>query len=270
MNKRLIFLLWVWILTQPSILFAQGTAPVINSTLSGKVVDAKTKEPLIGATIQIKGITNGASTDVNGKFTLKTAQTLPFTLIVTYVGYKTREVAAISNTIDIELDENLGQLSEVVVVGYGTQKRSDITGSIASVPLEIKQQPVVSLERLLQGSIAGVTVTQTSGQPGGGVSVQVRGSNSITAGSDPLYVIDGFPINNDYGVSDAGVTDGPKINPLSSLNTADIESIDVLKDASATAIYGSRGANGVVIITTKGDQPKNPPLATMPITDNNK
>ncbi|MVM29321.1 SusC/RagA family TonB-linked outer membrane protein [Spirosoma sp. HMF4905] len=256
MNKSLIFLLWVWVLTQPSSLFAQGTAPVINATLNGKVLDAKTKEPLIGATIQIKGITNGASTDANGKFTLKTAQTLPFTLIVTYVGYKTREVAAVSNTIDIELDENLGQLSEVVVVGYGTVKRSDITGSIASVPLEIKSQPVVSLERLLQGSIAGVTVTQTSGQPGGGVSVQVRGSNSITAGSDPLYVIDGFPINNDYGVSDAGVTDGPKINPLSSLNTADIESIDVLKDASATAIYGSRGANGVVIITTKGGSAK--------------
>ncbi|RYF63196.1 MAG: SusC/RagA family protein, partial [Cytophagaceae bacterium] len=103
----------------------------------------------------------------------------------------------------------------------------------------------------LQGAVAGAVVTQTSGQPGGGVSVQIRGNNSITAGSDPLYVIDGFPINNDYSLNDAGVTNGSKINPLSTLNTADIESIDVLKDASATAIYGSRGANGVVIITTK-------------------
>ncbi|UFH56170.1 TonB-dependent receptor [Spirosoma sp. KNUC1025] len=251
MKKSFILLLWIWILTQPSGLFAQGTAPVINATLTGKVVDEKTKEPLIGATIQIKGITNGAATDVDGKFTLKTAQTLPFTLVVTYVGYKTREVTAISNTIDIELEENLGQLNEVVVVGYGTQKRSDITGSIASVPLEIKSQPVASVERLLQGSVAGAIVTQTSGQPGGGVSVQIRGNNSITAGSDPLYVIDGFPINNDYSLNDARVTDGSKINPLSSINTSDIENIDVLKDASATAIYGSRGANGVVIITTK-------------------
>ncbi len=251
MKKSFIILLWIWILVQSSDLFAQGSTPVINSTLTGRVLDEKTKEPLIGATIQIKGITNGAATDAYGKFTLKTAQTLPFTLIVTYVGYKTREVAAISNTIDIELEENLGQLSEVVVVGYGTQKRSDITGSIASVPLEIKNQPVASVERLLQGSVAGAIVTQTSGQPGGGVSVQIRGNNSITAGSDPLYVIDGFPINNDYSLNDAKVTDGSKINPLSSINTSDIETIDVLKDASATAIYGSRGANGVVIITTK-------------------
>ncbi|GAB3742571.1 SusC/RagA family TonB-linked outer membrane protein [Spirosoma lituiforme] len=251
MKKSFIFLLWVWSLTQPGILFAQGSAPVINANLTGKIIDEKTKEPLIGATVQIKGTTNGAATDANGTFALKTGQTLPFTLIVTYVGFKTREVTAISNTINIELEENMGQLGEVVVVGYGTQKRSDITGSIASVPLEIKSQPVASVERLLQGSVAGAIVTQTSGQPGGGVSVQIRGNNSITAGSDPLYVIDGFPINNDYSLTDAGVTNGAKINPLSSINTSDIESIDVLKDASATAIYGSRGANGVVIITTK-------------------
>ena len=251
MKKSFITLIWTWILIQPFVLVAQNTAPVINATLNGKIVDEKTKEPLIGATVQIKGTTNGAATDVNGTFFLKTGQTLPFTLIVTYVGYKTREFAAISNSVNIELEENTGQLGEVVVIGYGTQKRSDITGSISSVPLEIKNQPVASVERLLQGSVAGAIVTQTSGQPGGGVSVQIRGNNSITAGSDPLYVIDGFPINNDYSLNDAGVTSGSKINPLSSINTSDIESIDVLKDASATAIYGSRGANGVVIITTK-------------------
>lgn len=256
MKKSFIILLWLGILILPWTVYAQRPAPVINATLSGSVLDEKTREPLIGATIQIKGTTNGAATDADGKFTLKTGQKLPFTLVVNYVGYSQQEVLATTNTITITLKENTSQLSEVVVVGYGTQKRSDITGSIASVPLEIKQQPVVSLERLLQGSVAGVTVTQTSGQPGGGVSVQIRGSNSITAGSDPLYVIDGFPVNNDYSVSDAGVTNGPKINPLSTLNTADIESIDVLKDASATAIYGSRGANGVVIITTKGGSAK--------------
>lgn len=251
MKKRFIFLLWSWILLVPGTLFAQTSVPVINSTLSGTIVDDKTKEPLIGATVQIKGTTNGAATDVDGKFALKTGQKLPFTLLVNYVGYSPQEVLATTNTISIELKENASQLNEVVVVGYGTQKRSDITGSIASIPAEVKSQPVASAERLLQGSVAGAVVTQTSGQPGGGVSVQIRGNNSITAGSDPLYVIDGFPINNDYTLNDAGVTNGSKINPLSTLNTADIESIDVLKDASATAIYGSRGANGVVIITTK-------------------
>ena len=138
-----------------------------------------------------------------------------------------------------------------MVIGYGELKRKDITGAVASIPTELKAQPVASVERLLQGAIPGAIVTQTSGQPGGGVSVQIRGSNSITASSDPLYVIDGFPINNDYGIVDAGVTNGPKINPLSSINSGDIESVDVLKDASATAIYGSRGANGVILITTK-------------------
>lgn len=251
MKKSFIYLLRLWILILPWSLFAQSTAPVINSTLSGRIVDEKTKEPLIGATVQIKGTTNGAATDVDGKFSLKTGQILPYTLLVNYVGYSPQEVLATNNTIHIELKENASQLSEVVVVGYGTQKRSDITGSIASVPLEIRNQPVASVERLLQGSVAGAIVTQTSGQPGGGVSVQIRGNNSITAGSDPLYVIDGFPINNDYSLTDAGVTNGSKINPLSSINTSDIETIDVLKDASATAIYGSRGANGVVIITTK-------------------
>ncbi|GAB3930383.1 SusC/RagA family TonB-linked outer membrane protein [Larkinella terrae] len=251
MKKSLFFLLWLTILFQPAILLAQNNGPVINATLTGRIIDDKTKEPLIGASVQIKGTTNGAITDIEGKFALKTGQTLPFTLVVNYIGYVSREVNVVANTIEIELHENVNQLSELVVVGYGTQKRSDITGSIASIPAEIKTQPVASAERLLQGAVAGAIVTQTSGQPGGGVSVQIRGNNSITAGSDPLYVIDGFPINNDYSLNDAGVTNGSKINPLSTLNTADIESIDVLKDASATAIYGSRGANGVVIITTK-------------------
>nr|WP_293837092.1 TonB-dependent receptor [uncultured Arsenicibacter sp.] len=251
MKKSFIVLSWILLFILPFRLRAQQSQPIINATLTGRIVDDRTKEPLIGATVQIKGTTNGSATDAEGKFILKTGQTLPFTLQVTYIGYESKEVNAVSNTIEITLKERIGQLSEVVVVGYGTQKRSDITGSISSVPLEVKSQPVASVERLLQGAVAGAIVTQTSGQPGGGVSVQIRGNNSITAGSDPLYVIDGFPINNDYSLNDAGVTNGSKINPLSSINTSDIETIDVLKDASATAIYGSRGANGVVIITTK-------------------
>ncbi|WP_289552523.1 TonB-dependent receptor [Olivibacter sp. 47] len=232
-------------------LCAQVTKPLINSTLDGKVFDSNSKEPLPGATVSIEGTTHKASTDGDGKFNFITGQKFPYTLIINYIGYKVKKVIATGSPIAIGLEPDFNQLEDVVVVGYGTQKRGDLTGSVASVPAELKSQPVASPERLLQGSVPGVVVTQTSGQPGGGVSVQIRGNNSITAGSDPLYVIDGFPLNNDYSLNDAGVTTGSKINPLSTINTSDIESIDVLKDASATAIYGSRGANGVVIITTK-------------------
>ncbi|WP_343667982.1 TonB-dependent receptor [Chitinophaga sp.] len=225
--------------------------PLINSTVSGTVVDARTKEPLPGASIKIEGVTNQTVTDDKGNFRLVTGQKLPYHVIVRFIGYDTLRVELTTSPARIELTQTLNQLDGVVVVGYGTQKKSDVTGSIASVPPAVKEQPVNSIERLLQGSVAGVVVTQTNGQPGGGVSVQIRGNNSISAGSDPLYVIDGFPINNNYSVTNSGVTNGPNINPLSTLNTADIESIDVLKDASATAIYGSRGANGVVLITTR-------------------
>ncbi|MET3125802.1 TonB-linked SusC/RagA family outer membrane protein [Arcicella rosea] len=246
MNNKLLKLIFMLVLAFVSL-------KTNAQQLTGKIIDSRTKEPIIGAAIAIKGTSTGVTTDVNGKFTLKTSQKPPFTILATFVGYKKKEIEIVEfENLSISLIESKGQrLDEVIVVGYGTQKRSDITGSIASVPLEIKAQPVASVERLLQGSVAGAIVTQTSGQPGGGVSVQIRGNNSITAGSDPLYVIDGFPINNDYSLNDAGVTNGSKINPLSTINTADIESIDVLKDASATAIYGSRGANGVVIVTTK-------------------
>lgn len=214
-------------------------------------------DPLPGSTVYLKGTKSAAVADVNGEFSIKASNEYPFTLTVNLVGFKTQDVEVYElpeEVLEVTLKlDNV--LEEIVVVGYGEQKRGDITGSISSVPTEIKSQPVVSVERLLQGAVAGAIVTQTSGQPGGGVSVQIRGSNSITASSDPLYVIDGFPINNDYGIVDAGVTNGPKINPLSAINSADIESIDVLKDASATAIYGSRGANGVILVTTKKGKP---------------
>jgi TonB-dependent starch-binding outer membrane protein SusC len=217
------------------------------------VIKDESGQPLPGATVVIKGSNVFASTDLNGEFSISVAKQLPVTLLINSVGYKVQEVEIYELSeealeISLKLDNIL---DEIVVVGYGEQKRKDITGSVASIPTELKAQPIASVERLLQGAVAGAIVTQTSGQPGGGVSVQIRGSNSITASSDPLYVIDGFPINNDYSISDAGVTNGPKINPLSTINSADIESIDVLKDASATAIYGSRGANGVILVTTK-------------------
>lgn len=223
-----------------------------ETSLKGKVLDGTTSETVVGVIIHIKETTIGTSTDLDGNFELKTTKPLPFTIVINGVGYEPKEIEIFEEGDPLQIKLSTSNiLGEIVVVGYGEQKRKDVTGSISSIPAELKAQPVASVERLLQGSVAGAVVTQTSGQPGGGVSVQIRGNNSITAGSDPLYVIDGFPINNDYGVADAGVTDGPKINPLSSLSTSDIESIDVLKDASATAIYGSRGANGVVIVTTK-------------------
>ncbi|GAL85064.1 TonB-denpendent receptor [Sporocytophaga myxococcoides] len=234
------------------ILIVQGVA-VAQTVIKGRVVDDKTSEPAVGAVIQIKGTKEGTITDIDGNYELKTDHSYPFTLVLQYSGYETKEVEvyeAPEEDLNIQL-KSRQLLNEVVVVGYGTQKRSDLTGSVATVPVESLKQPVSSVERLLQGSVAGVQVTQSTGQPGGGTSVQIRGNNSITAGTEPLYVIDGFPIYNDNASNDAGVTNGSKINPLSSINTSDIESIDVLKDASATAIYGSRGANGVVIVTTK-------------------
>lgn len=221
-------------------------------SIKGKVLDGTTSETVVGVIIHVKETTIGTTTDLDGNFELKTTKPLPFTIVINGVGYEPKEIEIFEEGDPLQIKLSTSNiLGEIVVVGYGEQKRKDVTGSISSIPTELKAQPVASVERLLQGAVAGAVVTQTSGQPGGGVSVQIRGNNSITAGSDPLYVIDGFPINNDYSVVDAGVTDGPKINPLSSLGTSDIESIDVLKDASATAIYGSRGANGVVIITTK-------------------
>lgn len=236
----------------PLTISAQSSSdPVINSTVDGRVVDAKTKTALDGATIQIKGTTNKASSDNNGKFYLKTGQKFPYTLIVSFVGYQTREVIATEPAIEIELSEGESQLSEVVVVGYGTQKKTDITGAVATVSKTNLGQPAVAFDNLLQGAVPGVAVTQTSTQPGSTATIRIRGGNSINFGNDPLYVIDGFIVYNNNNLTNTAAGSGPGVNALSSINPSDIESIDVLKDASATAIYGSRGANGVVIITTR-------------------
>lgn len=223
-----------------------------QTILNGVVTDAKSRETLIGASIRIKGTSKGSVTDVNGEFKLITEKKLPLTLIVSNIGYRAQEIDVYENeTLKINLSEDVNQLSAVVVIGYGTQKRSEFTGSVSSIPTELKGLTVSSPDRLIQGAVSGAQVTQSSGQPGGGVSIRVRGGTSINAGNEPLYVIDGFPVYNGDASIDAGVTSGPTINPLSSLNPADIESIDVLKDASSTAIYGSRGANGVILVTTK-------------------
>jgi TonB-linked SusC/RagA family outer membrane protein len=231
---------------------AQNTTPLIQSKLDGTVVDDITNQPIIGASITIKGTTHGVVTDAEGKFYFQTGQKFPYTLIVSYIGYKKAEVVVDKNPVIIHLKEERQELDELVVVGYGTQKRKDITGSVASVPKANLSQVTSSADNLLRGAVAGVVVTQSSGRPGASSSVRIRGGNSITAGNEPLYVLDGILIYNDNNNSTAGVSNaGASLNVLSTINPSDIESIEVLKDASATAIYGSRGANGVVIITTK-------------------
>jgi len=219
--------------------------------IKGKVLEESTKNSVIGAVIKIKGQKGGATSDASGNFTVK-VKVLPATIVVSSVGFKNQEIDVYeAEPTTIYLTEDQNRLSSVVVVGYGTQKRSDFTGSLSSIPTELKGLPVTSPDALLQGAISGVQVTQSTGQPGGSASVQIRGTSSINAGTEPLYVIDGIPVYNGNGSVDAGVTTGSKIDPLTGLSPSDIESIDVLKDASATSIYGSRGANGVIIITTK-------------------
>jgi len=231
--------------------FAQnGGTPLINSHLEGKVIDSVTKQPIAGVVLQIKGVTHSVATGQDGRFSFVTGQKLPYTLIVTFIGYKTKEVAADGSFLTIPLAENTTQLNDVVVVGYGTQKKSDLTGSIASVPKNILNQPVATFDNLLQGAIPGVQVTQNSGQPGSTATIRIRGGNSISFGNAPLYVIDGFIIYNNNDYTNVG-SNGTSSNALATINPDDIESIEVLKDASATAIYGSHGANGVVIVTTK-------------------
>ncbi|UYQ93980.1 TonB-dependent receptor [Chitinophaga horti] len=245
-------LLAVLLLTTTLPLAAQAQQD--NIDLAGKVVDSKTRIPLAGVLIHIQNTTHEVRTDVKGQFKFLTGQRLPVVFNVSLNGYQTKEILITSDPLNIQisLTEGSSQLNDVVVVGYGTQKKSDLTGSVSSVNSKIIKQSVgSSFDRVLQGAVSGVQVTQTSGQPGAAVSIRIRGGNSITGGNEPLYVIDGFPVYNDNSDASAGVTSGPSINALASLNPGDIESIDVLKDASSTAVYGSRGANGVVIITTK-------------------
>ncbi|MBV9962667.1 MAG: TonB-dependent receptor [Parafilimonas sp.] len=228
--------------------------------LLGKVVDEKTQFPLGGATIEIKGAYHETLATTDGEFIIKTKQQFPFIIIVSYVGYETKEfVVTNAQKVTIGLSEATNnKLNDVVVVGYGTQRRTDLTGSVATVPKEVLAKPASSFDNLLQGAVAGVVVNQSSGQPGATATIRIRGGNSLSFGNDPLYVIDGFIYYNDNSLINlspgSGVVPsvtGVSSNGLSTINPSDIESIDILKDAAATAIYGSRGANGVVIITTK-------------------
>lgn len=246
--------LWIliFIISNKNSISAQDSGPVINSRLNGKIIDSKTKETLPGASIQIKGTTHGVVSDADGNFYFQTGQKLPYNLVVNYIGYESKEILVENDYITISLEEEIKQLTELIVVGYGSQRKKDITGSVASVPKENLDQISPSVDNLLRGAIPGVQVTQSSGQPGASSSVRIRGGNSITGGNEPLYVIDGVLVYNDNNNGSTGLSfSGAGANVLATINPSDIENIEVLKDASATAIYGSRGANGVIIITTK-------------------
>lgn len=233
-NKHFMFVLMLSLLLLPMAAFAQTTA-------SGTVVDASTGESIIGANVVEKGTTNGTITDFDGNFTLTVQD--GSVLEISYMGYKSVEMKAAAN-MRVQLGEDTELLDEVVVVGYGVVKKNDATGSVTAIkPDDMNKGLTTTATDMLSGKIAGVNVTSNDGKPGGGATIRIRGGSSLSASNDPLIVIDGLAMDNN-GIPGAS-------NPLSMVNPNDIETFTVLKDASATAIYGSRASNGVIIITTK-------------------
>ncbi len=219
-------------------------------TITGQVKD-ESGQNLPGVNVVIKGTTTGTVTDVNGNFRIDVPSKSNI-LMFSFLGFKTLDVNVSSRTeINVVLEQFVQSLDEAIVIGYGSVRKSDLTGSVSSIKAdELNAVPVTSFDQALLGRAAGVQVTQTTGAPGGETNIRIRGTSSINASSEPLYVIDGVLINSNGGEMSIGGV-GPRIGPLSGINPNDIESIEVLKDASATAIYGSRGANGVILITTK-------------------
>ncbi|MDP4225117.1 MAG: TonB-dependent receptor [Bacteroidota bacterium] len=244
-NKIILLLLFIlqagWITAQQS------------NTITGTIIDAKTQETLIGAKVSVKGHPDGTVSDVKGEFSLKINQPLPITLVISSIGYKSQEVEVFGiESLFISLDAVTNRLNEVVITGYSSQERKFITGSIASVSSDVLKdnESVPGFNQLLQGKATGVQVLSNSGVPGGSLTFRIRGSNSINAAVEPLYIIDGVFISSSNLIQ-TGMGNQAASNPIADINPADIESIEILKDANATAIYGSLGANGVVIVTTK-------------------
>ena len=232
------------------VLLLSTTVLVAQHRVTGVVKDAL-NEPVIGVNVVVRGTTIGTVTDFNGNYTIEVPNNSSI-LVYTYIGFITQQITAGSQqTINVTLVEDSQALEEVVVVGYGTVRKSDLTGAVSSIKAEeLQKLPMTSLDQGLQGRAAGVQVTSASGAPGSQVRIRVRGSNSLKSGSEPLYVIDGFPIAAG-GMASAHGSSSMANNGMATINPNDIESIEILKDASSTAIYGSRGANGVVLITTK-------------------
>ena len=218
-----------------------------QDVLRGRVLDARTQEPVIGAAIQIRGTHNNTVSDIDGNFSLKISGEEPYTLDVTFVGYLAQEIEVYdtSEPVDILLRENTRLLNEVVVVGYGTAKLRDLTASITSINKEsLKGVTGNSIDNILEGHAAGVMVSTSGSQVGAAPVINIRGLASITSSVTPLYVVDGVPVNS------SNIASSTDYNPISDINPADIKSIDILKDAAASAMYGSRAAAGVVLITT--------------------
>lgn len=218
-------------------------------TITGTVTQASDGKTIPGVTVMEKNTGNGTTTDQGGDFSLKVGSGSRF-LVFSFVGMKPVEIPVrASNVMNVQMEFQSVDLDEVVVIGYGTVRKSDLTGSVTSIrPDDLKKIPMNSFDQGIQGKASGVQVTQLSAQPGGALSMRIRGGNSIMAGNEPLYVIDGVLLESQLDMSWIG---SPSLNGLSSINPNDIESIEILKDASATSIYGARGANGVVLITTK-------------------
>ncbi len=221
-------------------LFAQ------TKEVTGKVTDAKDGSPLFGVTVMAKNEKATAITGADGTFKLK-VDSKTNSLVFSFVGYKSTEAKIVNGNVAVALTLGVDQLAEVIVTGFGSRIKRDLTGSISKVGAkELNNTPSANFESAIQGRAAGVLVTQQNGKLGQGISLRIRGSASVTAGNEPLYVIDGIPLQN-ADLSSNGAT----TNSLTDINTNDIESIEILKDASAAAIYGSRASNGVVLITTK-------------------
>ena len=214
-----------------------------DRTVTGKVTNAKDGSPLAAASILVKGSGVGAQTNADGSFSLKVPAKAT-TLVVSSLNFETKEVTLNGNTVSVALSPAVDQLSDVVVIGYGSVRKKDLTGSVVNVSSKDFNKGVISTpEQLIQGKVAGVQITSNNGAPGSGSTIRIRGGASLNASNDPLIVVDGMPI-------DGGGISG-QANALALINPNDIESFSVLKDASATAIYGARASNGVIIITTK-------------------
>jgi len=232
-------------------------------TVSGKVTSADDGSGVPGVNILEKGTSNGTVSDSDGNYKISVGDNA--TLVFSFVGFTTQEIAVgAQSTINATMQSDVQALEEVVVIGYGQAEAKDITGAIVSAkPENFNQGVIASPEQLIQGRLAGVSVTSTNGEPGAAVNIRIRGTSSMRAGNNPLFVIDGVPLSSEdtsAGGMAAGIGTSSAKNPLNFLNPNDIASIDVLKDASATAIYGSRGANGVILITTKGGKSGKPTL----------
>ena len=233
-----------------ALVFYQGLSFGQNVSITGTVTDAATNEPLPGVSVVVKGTTNGTTTDVNGKYILnaKATDLLEFS----FVGYEKQELSVSGRSIiDVALVFSSEQLKEVVVIGYGTTKKADLTGAVTTVSSkDFNKGAITSPQELLVGKTAGVVINTNSGAPGAGAQIRIRGGSSLLASNDPLVIIDGVPLdNNDVSGSS---------NFLSFLNPNDIETVTILKDASSTAIYGSRASNGVILVTTKKGQEGKP------------